>query len=261
MPLPLSVAIVCKDSEPTIGRTLGSVAGLASEIVALDSGSTDGTIGVLESHGARVERVEWRGFLKTKQAALEACVHPWVLLLDSDESPDEAMCAAIRSAIERDDASVGGYELNRMTWYAGRPLRHVWQPEWILRLVRREQGRHVGVDPHPHIEVTSGSVGRLAGTLRHDSFGSILEHLSRQVSYARDATEALSARGQRGSVARVLISPTGAMFKQIVLKSGWRDGWRGWVAAGSSASATLMKHLVLLERSRGGPGESPGPDA
>ena len=46
--LPVSVAIVCKDNAATIGRTLESVRGWSSEIVAVDSGSTDGTLELLE---------------------------------------------------------------------------------------------------------------------------------------------------------------------------------------------------------------------
>ena len=66
-PLPLSVAIVCRNNERTIGRTLESVRGLAAQIVAVDSGSTDATIHLLESHGAEVIRHQWLGHIKTKQ--------------------------------------------------------------------------------------------------------------------------------------------------------------------------------------------------
>jgi len=264
MTVSLSVAIVCKNNESTIGRTLESVAGLAAQIVAVDSGSTDGTLGLLAEHGAEVIETEWRGFVATKQLAMDACGCDWVLVLDSDESPDERLCGAIRSVIERDDDGITGYEMNRMTWYAGRPLRFVWQPEWRFRLLRRGAAEQAGIDPHDYVAVVNGEnrgVGRLEGTLRHDSFVTIGEHLERQVRYARVSAQGLGERGQRGSVPRVVLSPAGAMFKQIVLKSGWRDGWRGWAAAGSTASATLMKHLMLLERSRTAQGESSGPNA
>ena len=264
MTVPLSVAIVCKNNESTIGRALESVGGLAEQIVAVDSGSTDGTLDLLAEHGAEVIRTEWRGYVATKQLAMDACDRAWVLVLDSDESADETLRGSIRAAIERDNGEVAGYEMNRMTWYAGRALRHVWQPEWRFRLVRRGCARQSGVDPHDFLALVDGEVRgirRLEGTLRHDSFATIGEHLERQVRYALLSAEGLAERGARGSVARVLISPGGAMFKQIVLKSGWRDGWRGWVAAGSTASATLMKHLALLERTRDGSGESRGPRA
>jgi len=264
MTVPPSVAIVCTNNESTLGRTLDSIAGLAEQIVAVDSGSTDGTLDLLAQHGAKVIRTDWRGFVATKQLAMDECGCDWVLVLDSDESPDEQLREAIRRVIERDDERIAGHEMNRMTWYAGRPLRYVWQPEWRLRLVRRGCAEQTGIDPHDYVALVDGEtrrVGRLDGTLRHDSFATIGEHLERQVRYARLSAKGQSERGHKGSVPRVVFSPVGAMFKQIVLKSGWRDGWRGWAAAGSTASATLMKHLMLLERTRSGTGESSGPNA
>ncbi len=70
-PLDLSVAIMCKNNEDTIRRTLESVAPLASEIVAVDSGSTDRTMDVLREFGARIEQRPWQGYIQTCQIALE----------------------------------------------------------------------------------------------------------------------------------------------------------------------------------------------
>lgn len=253
MTVPLSVAMVCKDSDATIGRVLDSVGGLASEVVAVDSGSTDGTLGLLRAHDAKIIETEWRGYVATKQVAMDACAQPWTLLLDSDESLDETLASEIRRVIEGDDPRFAAYEMNRMTWYMGRPLRHVWQPEWRLRLFRTGRARQAGLEPHDYLELIPGErggVGRLGGTLRHDSFATIGEHLGKQWSHARLNAKALHESGRRGSVLRMLTSPGGAVFKQIVLKGGWRDGWRGWAAAGSAAGGTLMKHLILLELSR-----------
>src|SRR5690349_21290144 len=135
--MPLSVSIICKNSESTIGRTLESIAGLATEIVAVDSGSADGTIPLLERHNARIIRSPWLGYVKTKQLALDYCSGPWVLCLDSDESPLPDLAAAIRGAVEADDPQAAGYRVNRKVYYRDRPLDHVWQPEWRLRLVRK----------------------------------------------------------------------------------------------------------------------------
>src|SRR5262249_58082568 len=127
-PLPLSVSIVCRNNDRTIGRTIDSVAGLASEIVAVDSGSVDGTIPVLERAGARVVPSEWLGHARTKQLALDQCTKEWCLCLDSDESVEPDLGGAIRAALVRDDVAVGAYRVNRRTWYRGRPLNHAWQP-------------------------------------------------------------------------------------------------------------------------------------
>lgn len=247
----ISIAIVCKNSAATIGRTLESVRGLAGEIVAIDSGSTDETISMLEAAGARVIRSEWLGHIRTKQKVLEACTGDWVLCLDSDESPEpdlvESIRASVAAAAGRSD--VHGFELNRRTHYRGRPLRYVWQPEWRLRLVRRGQATWGGHDPHDvlRLKPECGPARRLAGHLRHDSFPTFTEHLRKQWSHATTMAQSLHAAGVRGSRWRLLVSPPGAFLKQLVLKRGFLDGYPGWLAAASTACAALIKHAALIE--------------
>ncbi|MHC4810711.1 MAG: glycosyltransferase family 2 protein [Planctomycetota bacterium] len=257
-PVPgLSVTIVCCNNESTIGRTLESVRDLAEEVVAVDSGSTDGTLARLEAAGARIIHQPWLGFVKQKQFALEQCVGAWVLHLDSDESIDAEMAASIRATIARDDPAVAGGWCNRMTHYAGHPLRHVWQPEWRLRLVRRERARWGGIDPHDELMVDGGRTLRLEGSMRHDAISSAADMLARQVSHARVSAAALHAAGRRGSVLQLIISPPAAWLKQVVGRRGFLDGWRGLVAASITAAAALMKHAILLEHSRQDAGGSP----
>ncbi|RMH13677.1 MAG: glycosyltransferase family 2 protein [Planctomycetota bacterium] len=264
MCLPLSVATVCKNNRQTMERVLDSVAGLAGEVVAVDSGSTDGTVELLDQRGARVIRTEWKGHVATKQMALEACSLEWILHLDSDEPVEADLACSIRTMIEGESTGIAAARVNRKVWYRGRFLEHAWQPEWRLRLVRREHVmrgaiRWGGLDPHDRLEVVDPGVGRvinLKGTLRHESFASFSEHLSKQIALSRIAAESLHRQGARGSLLRLVTSPPGAMFKQVVLKQGWRDGIAGWLAGGSAAAGALMKHLILLELSRSCEGEA-----
>lgn len=259
-PANLSVAIVCKDSGATIGRTLESVRNLAAEIVAVDSGSTDRTIPLLEAAGARVVRSEWLGHVRTKQKALELCTGAWVLCLDSDESLEPDLAASVRGALARPGAGVDGYEVNRRTYYRARPLRHAWQPEWRLRLVRRGAAAWGGLDPHDQLRLASGGrAARLAGVLRHDSFPTFAEHMRKQWLHATTMARSLHGAGVRGSYARLLLSPTGAMVKQLVLKRGVLDGYPGWLAAASTAVAALIKHATLIELDQSGDPARPGP--
>ncbi len=254
--LPLSVALACRNNAATIGRLLDSLAPLgACEIVALDNGSTDGTIEMLERAGATVIRGQWRGYAKTKQEVMDACTRPWILNLDSDESLEPGLAAAIADAVRRDVPGIVAYRVNRQTWYRGRPLRHAWQPEWITRLVQRGAAEWTGTEPHPRLEVrTGGRIADLGGgegaNLRHDSFATFAEHLARQATYSRLGAEALFAEGVRGSYLRLLTSPPGAFFKQLVLKRAFLDGPPGWLAAATTAAGTLMKHAILIELSQ-----------
>lgn len=250
----LSVAIVCKNNEGTIARTLESVSGLVresgGEIVAIDSGSTDGTIGLLERHGARVIRSEWKGHIATKQMAMEACAGEWVLALDSDESVEAELAQSIRALLKADGGAMGA-RVNRKVFYRGRFLDYAWQPEWRLRLVRRGSAAWGGLDPHDVLAMKDerAKTVDLRGTLRHDSFETFAEHLRKQWGHARTMAESLHKSGRRGRKRDLLISPAGAFFKQLVAKRGFRDGYAGWLAAASSAAGTLMKHAILIEMS------------
>ncbi|MCU0688915.1 MAG: hypothetical protein MUE97_04140, partial [Phycisphaerales bacterium] len=93
---------------------------------------------------------------------------------------------------------------------------------------------------------------RLKGDMRHDSFVSFEEQLRKQVGYGRLGAAGVVAQGQRGSYWRLLTSPPAAMLKQLVIKQAWRDGWPGWLAAGSAGAQALVKHMLIIEQARGG---------
>ncbi len=249
-PLPLSVAIVCKNSGATIARTLDSVAPLATEIIALDSGSTDNTLDLLARANATVHHIQWQGHVATKQLALEACSQPWILSLDADESLTPTLASSIRDAINANNPSLRACELNRKVFFRGAWLNHAWQPEWRLRLVRNASARWTGLDPHDRLELLNPSpsaVARLRGDLRHDSFLDAHDCFRKQADHARTSARSLLNSGRRASILSLLTSPPGAFLKQLILKQSFRDGWRGWVAASATASATLMKHATLLD--------------
>ena len=68
----LSVAIITRNEEANLERTLGSVA-WADEIVVLDCGSSDRTEEIARKFRARFFVEEWKGFAAQKNSALEKC--------------------------------------------------------------------------------------------------------------------------------------------------------------------------------------------
>ena len=97
----LCVVYTAKDSMRTLPRSIASVRLLADRIIVLDSGSVDGTIDASRALGAEVVHQDWLGYARQKQRAIDlAAGSEFVLLLDSDEIPDERLLEAIRSAMK-----------------------------------------------------------------------------------------------------------------------------------------------------------------
>jgi GT2 family glycosyltransferase/tetratricopeptide (TPR) repeat protein len=98
----VSVCLIAKNEEQFISQCLRSIRALASQIIVVDTGSTDRTIEIAREFGAEVHSIAWRDdFSAARNAALEHATGDWVLFLDCDEElmPDkvEALAREIRA--------------------------------------------------------------------------------------------------------------------------------------------------------------------
>lgn len=84
--LTLSLCMIVKDEEAMLGRCLEAVRDAVDEIVVVDTGSTDATVEIAESYGARVLHHAWDGdFAAARNASFDAATGDWVMYLDADE--------------------------------------------------------------------------------------------------------------------------------------------------------------------------------
>ena len=106
----LGLCMITKNCEFTVSDTINSVKGLVDEVVVLDTGSTDDTIAVCKSLGAKVYEDEWqKDFSLARNSALGHMSSEWVLVLDSDEVLSSKDFDKIRSAISSNN--IDGYKL------------------------------------------------------------------------------------------------------------------------------------------------------
>ena len=114
--LPISAFIICKNEEAVLGNCIESLKGCA-EIVIVDSGSTDGTIELVQEYVARGWPIrfmhqDWLGYAAQKQFALEQCTQPWCLSLDADERLDAELQAALPELMKAPE-EVAGWRLTQ----------------------------------------------------------------------------------------------------------------------------------------------------
>src|SRR6185295_10616025 len=80
----ISATIITLDEESNIKAACESVA-WADEVLIVDSESTDATLSIARSCGARVITNRWPGFAAQKQFAVEQAQNEWIFSLDADE--------------------------------------------------------------------------------------------------------------------------------------------------------------------------------
>jgi glycosyltransferase involved in cell wall biosynthesis len=82
----VSLCMIVKDEEASIGDALDSAQGLADEVIVYDTGSTDDTVAIATKHGARVVQGEWRDdFAWARNQTLQYATGMWILWIDADE--------------------------------------------------------------------------------------------------------------------------------------------------------------------------------
>ena len=254
--LSLSVAIITKDEAGNLPRLFESLQALKpAEVVVVDSGSCDETVDIARRYGARVIETDWPGHVEQKNRALNACTQPWILSLDGDEPISRELAGNLRDLLGSGTPAHDGYEISRLTWYLGDWLRHIWYPEWRLRLVRNGKAQWTGYNPHDRLE-SVGTVGRLKGDIHHYSYVSVEDHFRRSIDYARIGAEALAARGKPFRWHKIVLAPLVRFFRLMIFRQGWRDGWRGWIIAWSSMFSGFLKYAFLyeIERAKERPG-------
>lgn len=85
----ISLCMIAKNEAATLERGLRSVAGLVSEAIVVDTGSTDDTKEVAASFGANVFDFPWvDSFAAARNEALRHATGDWIFSLDADEYLD-----------------------------------------------------------------------------------------------------------------------------------------------------------------------------
>jgi glycosyltransferase involved in cell wall biosynthesis len=243
--LPLSVTIISFNEEDNIKRTLESVKDIASEIIVVDSHSTDKTREIAKSYHAKIYEEDWRGFIYQKNSAFDKCTLNYILSVDCDEVVSRELKESITRAVKNQEAE--GFFVNRKTYYLGKFLEHTWQPEWRLRLVKKSANpRWEGYDPHGNILIP-GKTKRIKGDLYHYSYKNIEDHFNRALAYARISAKAYHKMGRRFKIYNLPFNPLFAFIKTYFIKCGFLDGIRGFSVGASVALSTFLKYLYLWE--------------
>ncbi|MZP29355.1 glycosyltransferase [Heliobacterium undosum] len=100
----LSLCMIARNEAENIGRCLRSVDDVVDEIIVIDTGSTDDTMGIASRFGARVIEFPWRqDFSAARNVSLENATGDWILILDCDEELDRESLAELSGLIEKGD--------------------------------------------------------------------------------------------------------------------------------------------------------------
>jgi len=239
----LSACVITLNEEKNLPRLLGSLSGLADEIVVVDAGSTDRTEQIAREHGAVFLKRTWTNYAEQKNFAAASAGNDWIFSLDADEE----LSGELKKSLEewkklRAEFSV--YEMARRAWYLGGWIKHSgWYPDFQRRLYRRDAAQFSGII-HEALRF-EGKPGRLYGDLLHYTVQSFAEHEEKVERYATLAAQQLFLNGKRSWRPAMWFATPWSWFQNFFLRGGFLDGYRGARIAQMAARAVRLKYRGL----------------
>jgi glycosyltransferase involved in cell wall biosynthesis len=225
----ITPVILTKDEESNIGRTLQQLT-WASEVVVIDSGSTDKTVAVARLFpNVRLEHRDIDTLAGQSNFGMDLATRPWVLLLDADYFLPEEFIEELR--VLAPPPAMAAYRAAFRYAVGGKPLRASLYPARIV-LLRRARAR-VWQDGHAHRVLADGDVGVLRTSIIHDDRKSFARFIERQKKYMRQEAEKLRTADPRtlplsGRIRKlVVVAPFAVLIHTLLVKGVIFDGRAG----------------------------------
>jgi glycosyltransferase involved in cell wall biosynthesis len=239
----ISAIVITFNEEKNIQRCLESL-NWADEIVVVDSFSRDRTKEIASSFTDKILDVEWQGFGKQKEIARTKTSYDWVLSVDADEVISEKLKEEIKSVINKND-SLDGYYIPRLSNFLGKWIKHSdWYPDYVLRLFKKDKARFDESLVHEKL-ILEGKTGFLNNEILHYTDPDISHYLLKMDKYTTLSAKKLLAEGKSLTLFDLLFRPMAIFFKMYLFKSGFLDGWQGFLLACFSSFHVFVKYAKL----------------
>ena len=247
----VSVLILAHNEEKNLPGCLGAVQWCA-DVVVIDDFSTDRTVEVARSFGARVVHRAFDDFASQRNFALDNLTfrHEWVLHLDADEVVTPELRGEIETTLP--GSTYDAFRVPSKLIFEGKWLKHAaTYPTYQVRLGRKPALRFIQVGHGQREQLDPERIGTLREPYLHFPFSKGLEEwFEKHDRYStEDAKEALARRKSERIPLRQLFSgdvtqrrralkdlsvwlpmrPTLRFLYLLVLRRGFLDGWPGFV--------------------------------
>lgn len=251
----LSIALAVYNEGENLGPCLESVKSLASEIVVVDGESSDKTVDIAESFGAKVQVEENRtNFHINKQHAIDACTGDWILQLDADERVSSMLLEEIKQVITGDQkVAADAYYLKRRNYFLGKWMnKGGMYPDPVIRLFRKGRAKLPQASVH-EIMTVDGTTKWLQNDLLHIADPNFTRYLLRSNRYTSLQASDWLKEGKIGtnttSILTYMIFKPLVRFLEIYLRhKGFMDGFPGFIFAWYSGLHIASSYVKYWEK-------------
>lgn len=243
----LSACIITLNEEDNIFRCLQSLS-FVSEIIILDSGSTDQTLSIAAKFpNVKIYQKEFINYIEQKNYCMNLARNDWILFLDADEEVSEDLQREIHSLTQSDWEMYSGFWIPRLTHYLGKWIYFGgWYPNYQMKLFRKSKGEFTGLLVHEKVEV-DGKVKKLKFPILHYSYKNISDHLKFIDKYSSLFALEKYKQGKKSGVFFAFGKSIYKFLYMYFVKLGFLHGRVGFIISILGAYYNFLKYVKLFE--------------
>ena len=155
--LKISLCMIVKNESRFLGKCLESAKNICTQMIVVDTGSTDNTIEIAKAHGADVYEHEWPGhFSDARNLSLQYATEDWILILDGDEVLDTESLHHLTQLSEMDSEHMA-YEFEIVNYSTDDATEDSAHFQKQVRLFRNQkEHRYAGIIHNQLVNTNSG---------------------------------------------------------------------------------------------------------
>ena len=201
----LSVYMITRNEAARLARTLEQAKKVADEIIVVDSGSTDSTVEIAKSFGAKTFFHEWISYCDQKHYAEGLCENDFVLMLDADEVLSDSLADEILK-IKENAPAFSAYKVKIANMYPYDEKPHPFALRF--NVVRLYDKSLMTVPPDKQnkdrVAVPKGiKIGQLKNEIYHYSLLTLEQAVDKYNKHSSELQRMMAQKHRRISVVRL----------------------------------------------------------
>ncbi|SMP28193.1 glycosyltransferase family 2 protein [Flavobacterium hercynium] len=190
--IPISVIVSVKNEALNLPSCLDKLKRF-TQIIVVDSGSTDETVTIASGMGAEVLQFQWNGkFPKKRNWAMQNAkiLNEWILFLDADEFVTDEFIDEI--AFKTQDDSYSGFTIQFENYFMGKKMRYGYgfkksalfkKSKGAYEKVEEDLWSHLDMEVHEH-PIIEGKVGVIKSKVVHKDFKNLEHYIAKHNAYS-----------------------------------------------------------------------------